>query len=113
MKNIKNWLALLRAPGLSLQQYHDSLNIFGSPEKVLAASAGSLGKLGLKADTVRAILHPAACPTHLTLAWLQLYQGLRPRWRPSMACWKGLCERLRALFPAKLVQKRCELRSLV
>ena len=71
MNNTENWLALLRAPGLSLQQYHNLLTIFGSPEKVLAASAGSLGKLGLKADTVRTILAPAAELIEPDLEWLQ------------------------------------------
>lgn len=71
MNSTESWLALLRAPGLSLQQYHNLLNIFGSPEKVLAAGAGNLDKLGLKADTVRAVLTPSAELIEPDLEWLQ------------------------------------------
>jgi DNA processing protein len=71
MNIIDNWLSLLRVPGLKPDQYHHLLNVFGTPEKVLAASPGSLGKLGLKADTVRAILTPATELIEPDLEWLQ------------------------------------------
>jgi DNA processing protein len=71
MKTTENWLALLRAPGLSLQQYHHLLDIFGTPEKVFEASAGSLGKLGLEAETVTAIRTPAEELIEPDLEWLQ------------------------------------------
>jgi len=68
---IDNWLALLRAPGIQPDQYHLLLNVFGTPDKVFAASSGSLGKLGLKADTISAILNPAAHTIELDQEWLQ------------------------------------------
>jgi DNA processing protein len=71
MNKIDNWLALLRAPGLQPAQYHLLLNVFGTPDEVYAASAGSLGKLGLKAETVSAIQHPAPERINPDLDWLQ------------------------------------------
>ena len=71
MNKIDNWLALLRVPGLQPDQYHLLLNVFGTPDKVFAASAGSLGKLGLKADSVSAILNPETGRIDPDLAWLQ------------------------------------------
>jgi len=71
MNNIDHWLALLRVPGLQPDKYHALLNIFGSPEQVLAASPGKLGKLGLRADTVSAIHTPTANLIEADLEWLQ------------------------------------------
>jgi len=71
MNNIDNWLALSRVPGLQPDQFHHLLNVFGSPTQVLAASPGSLVKLGLKADTSRAILAPASELIEPDLQWLQ------------------------------------------
>jgi len=71
MNKIDNWLALLRVPGLQPDQYHLLLNVFGTPDKVFAASAGSLGKLGLKADSVSAILNPVTECIDPDLDWLQ------------------------------------------
>ena len=71
MKKIDDWLALLRVPGLQPDQYHQLLNVFGSPEKVLAAGAGSLGKLGLKANSVRAIQDSTTDVIAPDLDWLQ------------------------------------------
>ncbi len=68
---MENWLALLRAPGLQPDQYHQLLDVFGAPEKVLAASAGSLRKLGLKAGTVSAILSPSREAVRADLEWLE------------------------------------------
>ena len=48
MNKIEDWLTLLRTPGLKPDQYHQLLDIFGSPEKVFGAGRASLGKLGLK-----------------------------------------------------------------
>jgi DNA processing protein len=71
MNKINNWLALLRAPGLQPDQYHLLLNVFGTPDKVFSAAAGSLNKLGLKADTVSAILNPAESLIEPDLHWLE------------------------------------------
>jgi DNA processing protein len=71
MNKINNWLALLRAPGLQPDQYHLLLDVFGTPDKVFGAAAGSLNKLGLKADTVSAILNPATALIEPDLRWLQ------------------------------------------
>jgi DNA processing protein len=71
MNTIENWLVLLRVPGLQPDQYHHLLNVFGSPEKVLAAGAGSLGKLGLKASIVSAVHNPAVELIEPDLEWLQ------------------------------------------
>ena len=71
MNKIDEWLALLRVPGLQPDQYHQLLNVFGSPEKVLAAGAGSLGKLGLKASSVRAIQDSTTDLIAPDLDWLQ------------------------------------------
>ena len=71
MNTIENWLALLRVPGLQPDQYHHLLNVFGSPEKVFAANAGSLGKLGLKASIVSAVQNPATELIEADLEWLQ------------------------------------------
>ena len=68
---IADWLALLRAPGLQPDQYHQLLNVFGSPDKVLAAGTDSLRKLGLSAGTVSAIQAPADELIQADLDWLQ------------------------------------------
>ena len=71
MNKIENWLALLRVPGLLPDQYHLLLNVFGSPDKVLSASAASLGRLGLKSTTSRAILAADTGSIEADLEWLQ------------------------------------------
>jgi DNA processing protein len=71
MNMIEHWLALLRAPGLRPDQYHQLLNVFGSPEKVRSAGAGSLRQLGLKADTISAIQTPPADQIQADTDWLQ------------------------------------------
>jgi DNA processing protein len=71
MNMIDNWLALLRVPGMQPDQYHLLLNVFGTPDKVFAAGSASLGKLGLKTETVSAILDPAVDTIESDLAWLQ------------------------------------------
>ena len=68
---IDNWLALLRVPGMQPVQYHLLLNVFGTPDKVFSASPASLDKLGLKTETVAAILNPAAGAIEPDLEWLQ------------------------------------------
>ncbi len=65
------WLALLRAPGLQPGQFHHLLNVFGTPEKVFTASAGTLAKLGLKPNTVKVINHPDPELIKPDLDWLQ------------------------------------------
>jgi DNA processing protein len=71
MNKISNWLALLRVPGLRPDQYHLLIDVFGAPDKVFAASAASLNKLGLRAESVSAILNPATAQTDADLQWLQ------------------------------------------
>ena len=71
MNNIEDWLALLRVPGLKPDQYQQLLNVFGTPGKVFAASAGSLGKLGLKAETVDGILATDRDTIAADMAWVQ------------------------------------------
>ncbi len=68
---IEDWLALLRAPGLQPDHYHQLLDVFGGPEKARTASAGSLAKLGLKANTIKAIQAPADDLIQADLDWLQ------------------------------------------
>ena len=70
MNNMEYWLALLHAPGLQPDDYHQLLSVFGTPEKALSAGAGSLRKLGLKAATVSAIQSPTDAVA-ADLEWLQ------------------------------------------
>jgi len=71
MNKLDDWLALLRVPGLQPEQYHLLLNIFGTPDKALGASHGSLLKIGLKDDTARAIQKPPSTAIQADLEWLQ------------------------------------------
>ncbi|UCB56009.1 MAG: DNA-processing protein DprA [Thiotrichales bacterium] len=71
MKKIDNWLALLRAPGLTPDQYHQLLNVFGSPHRALAASTASLARLGLKTETIQYIQNTGADDIAPDLDWLQ------------------------------------------
>ena len=71
MNKIDDWLALLRAPGLGPDQYHQLLNTFGSPHKVFVAGTDSLAKLGLKADTIHYIQNAGTDEIAADLEWLQ------------------------------------------
>ncbi len=71
MNKTEDWLALLRAPGLQPDKYHQLLNVFGTPDRIRAAGAGSLEKLGLRPDTVSAIQSGSNDPIQADLAWLE------------------------------------------
>jgi DNA processing protein len=71
MNNIENWLALLRTPGLKPDQFHQVLDVFGSPQKVFAADTGTLRKLGLKTATISAIHAPRMESIEPDIDWLQ------------------------------------------
>ncbi len=71
MNKDTDWLTLVRTPGLRPGQFHQLLNVFGTPEKILSASSGTLAKLGLKAETVAAINQPDAELIAPDLDWLQ------------------------------------------
>jgi DNA processing protein len=71
MNMTTNWLALVRAPGMTPDSYHQLLQVFGTPDRVFAASAASLGKIGLKPKLVNAILDPPRDLIKPDLEWLE------------------------------------------
>jgi DNA processing protein len=71
MNMIESWLALQHVPGMQPDRYHLLLNVFGTPDAVFAASAASLGKIGLKPDMVSAIQNPETDKIGPDLEWLQ------------------------------------------
>lgn len=69
MSDVKDWLILLRAPGLGVAGFHKLLDRFGSPEKILAASRGQFSALGFSQQTITAIQQPDLDAVQLDLEW--------------------------------------------
>ncbi|MBT8126719.1 MAG: DNA-processing protein DprA [Gammaproteobacteria bacterium] len=71
MNMIDSWLALVRVPGMKPDTYHQLLDVFGTPDRVFAAGAAKLGKIGLNSELVSAILDPPRNLIEPDLEWLQ------------------------------------------
>jgi DNA processing protein len=69
--DLRSWICLHRISGIGPVLYHKLLNQFGTPDKVLQASAAQLSGLGLKPEIVETILSPDWDQVGPDLEWLQ------------------------------------------
>ncbi len=84
------WLILAGAPGIGPRTAGRLLQRYGSPEGILAASAGDLRELGVKPPALDFLRQPHPAPIDPALRWLESTEGhivtlQDPRYPPLLA----------------------------
>jgi len=67
---LQSWLTLWRVPGVGSQRFHHLLNLFGSPQHVLAASTHQLTKAGISKELAAVIAEFSPDNAQPDMDWL-------------------------------------------